>query len=64
MRLVDLLGVIEMSQDVGVYKVGEDDCVYEGMAAHVPEALLGMKVECLQAYEYVIDVLASQVEAE
>lgn len=60
MNLGELIGVIEMSQVVGVYKVGEDGFCYQGMAAHVPSELHGLKVESAQAYEWEIDILVSE----
>jgi len=60
MQLGELVGVIEMSQTVKVYKVGEDGFCYQGMSAHLPKELYGLKVEAVQAYEWEIDVLVSE----
>lgn len=57
MKLDELIGVIEMSQTVGIYKVGEDDYCYQGMARHVPNELKTLNVELVQAYAWEIDVL-------
>ena len=59
MKLNDLLGVIEMAQDVSVYKVGEDGCRYHGLAAHVPDKLKRLNVESVHAYDWEIDILVS-----
>ena len=64
MRLGELVGVIEMSQTVVVYKTNDDGFCYQGMAAHVPESLNGLSVEAVQAYDWEIDVLVSEETGE
>lgn len=63
MRLDELVGVIEPSQEVVVYEVGRDGFSYQGMAAHVPSAIGAMQVQAVQAYEWEIDILVSEAMA-
>ena len=57
MKLEELVGVIETSQTIEVYKVGEDGFCYQGLAAHLPRKLYGLDVESIHAYEWEIDIL-------
>lgn len=60
MKLGDLIGVLEMSQEVTVYKVGESGFCYQGMAAHLTKRLSDLNVEAVHAYEWEIDILVSE----
>lgn len=59
MRLSELLGVIEMGEDIAIYRVGDESSCYEGLAAHVPEELKALGVESVHACEWTIDVLVA-----
>ena len=57
MKLSELLGIVEMSQDVEIFKVGGEGSCYKGMAAHVPDDLKRLDVELVDAYDWELDIL-------